>query len=104
MFLETMHLKQSMLLIGIYKMKRDINLKKGDTGTCPKCDSDSYERTNLEATDDYILIDCSCLNCGIEFTEKFELINQTWEEKKIKFTQLTKTAKDTAINNYRQGG
>lgn len=54
--------------------------RKTNEGKCPRCDTDNYQRLELNPEDDIIISNIICNNCGLEFTETFELTTQTWEK------------------------
>lgn len=55
--------------------------RKISKGKCPRCDEGSYyERGSLEPDGDLIFTKCECNNCGLNFTETFELTTQEWEK------------------------
>jgi len=49
-------------------------------GKCPFCDTDQYERQDLNPDGDMIFIKCECLKCKKNFSEKFSLIGQGWDD------------------------
>ena len=60
--------------------EKERKIEHDEIGKCPFCDSDNYNRSMRDMSDDFVFFNCICGDCKKEFEETFCLVYQGWND------------------------
>lgn len=68
-------------LMGTALTKKQIKAYMKDSSKCPRCRSSSYEGGSVEIEDGGAVQNCSCIECGLMWTDTYMLKSFTyWDD------------------------